>query len=377
MKTLFKRIWKVEFPHIWIMILILCLGYASAGFAQDQCEFFSDKDQRGERVNYLLPDSNVAGQSWSNVSRRFEGANLKVHAHAIYKNLESVRITAMNSDVTLYVYDGDNFNGKFQAVRVKKGNVGTWNFGSMRNRVRSIICQRDPRLPASNGVSALLTGFPKNHMIPTSLLADSITATVHDAVKSQRKRFYHHRLDIKQGRIIWETGLEECRAVKCVSIQNDWRRKYWDFLRYSYKASGRLKADGKIYTISIDIWIEPFLDSNGNIRFRGDAFKVSVSKWIWHNVIRKAVESNVRQMFPTIGQAIELGLRSTVRNALGQSGVNLLSNNDRLVFSYSCNSALDRVGYPNYNYTAFQVQDICGGETPDSVVAPGLRLLRK
>lgn len=367
----------MKIPLIRTIVVTLSIGYASVAFSQDRCEFFSDKNQKGAKVSYNLPNANVADQPWSNISRRFEGANLKKYAPAIYKNLESVRITAMDSDVTLYVYDGDNFDGRFQAVRFSRGGTHIWNFGTMRNRVRSIICQRDARLPANQGVIALLGGFQNNHLIPTSLLADSITATVHDAVKAERKRFYNHRLDIKQGRIIWETGHELCRAVKCVNISKAWRRKYWDYLRYSYKANGRLKADGKNYTISIDIWIEPFLDNNGNLRFKGDAFKVSVSKWIWHKRIRKAVENDVKKMFPSIGQTVDAGLRTALRNAIGQDGVDLLDGNDRLVFSYSCNSSLDRVGYPNYNYSTFQVGNICGGTTPDSVVAPGLRLLRE
>ncbi len=362
---------------IYLVSIAISIGYPSLAFAQDRCEFFSDEDQKGANVNYNLPDANVADQPWSNISRRFEGANLKQHAPAIYNNLESVRITAMDSDVTLYVYDGDNFDGRFQAIRVSRGNIGTWNFGSMRNRVRSIICQRDARLPANAGEIELLGGFQNNHLIPTSLLADSITAQVHDAVRAERDRFYDHRLDIKQGQIIWETGHELCRAVTCANISEAWRRKYWDFLRYSYKTSGRLKADGKKYTISIDIWIEPFLDNHGDLRFRGDAFKVSVTKWIWHKRIKKAVERRVQDMFPNIGQTVDRGLRDAIRNAIGQDRVDLLNGNDRLVFSYSCNSIIDRVGYPNYNYTTSQVQNICGGTTPESVVAPGLRLLRE
>jgi hypothetical protein len=366
---------KCLFIHL--VAISISLGYSSSASAQDKCEFFSDRNQQGARVNYNLPDANVADQPWSNISRRFEGANLKQHAQAIYNNLESVRITAMDSDVTLYVYDEDNFNGRFQAIRFLRGNIGTWNLGSMRNRVRSIICQRDARLAADAGVIELLGGFQNNHLIPTSPLANSITATVHDAVRAERGRFYDHRLDIKQGRMIWETGHELCRAVTCANISEAWRRKYWDFLRYSYKTSGRLKADGKTYTISIDIWIEPFLDNNGDLRFRGDAFKVSVSEWIWHKRIKEAVEGRIKDMFPTIGQTVDTGLRNAIRNAIGQDGEDLLNNNNRLIFSYSCNSIVDRVGYPNYNYTAFQVDNICGGTTPESVVAPGLRLLRE
>ena len=364
-------------PGILSFITSLLIGaVASSALAQDRCEFFSDLDQQGARVSYNLPDANLATQPWSNLSRRFEGANLKVHAPAIYRNLESVRITARDSGVTLYVYDGDNFDGNFQAVRIDRGTVGTWNFGSMKNKVRSIICQRDERLPASTDIFAAITGLQDNHMIPTSILANALTAAVHDAVRTQRGRFYDGKIDIVQGRLSWATGHELCRSVSCVSIPDAWRRKYWDFLRFSYKGRGRLKADGKNYTMSIDIWIEPFLD-NGNLRFRVDATKVDVSDWIWHRLIRDKLRAEVDRVRPTIGPQLELGLRTAVRDALGEDGVDLLGGNDRLVFSYACNSVLDRVGYPNYNYSSFQVANICGGTTPESVVSPGLRLLRE
>jgi hypothetical protein len=357
-------------------VFVLSLVHTAPASAQDKCEFFSGLDRTGDSVTYTLPSENVAGQPWSNVSRRFEGANLKVHAPAIYSNLESVRITANDSDVTLYVYDGDNFDGRFQAVRFAQGGVHHWNFGSMRNRVKSIICQRDPRLPAGQQVVELLVGFQDNHLIPTSMLADAMTAEIHDLVRSERSRFYDNKIDIRQGRMIWDTAHELCKSVSCASINDEWRRKYWDFLRYSYKSRGRLKADGKTYTISIDIWIEPFLNDAGDLRFRVDAWKVDVSNWIWHNRIQDAVESRMRAAVPDIGNRLLTGLTETLDAAVGQQGADLLRDNDQLVFSYACNSLVDRVGYPNYNYTGLQINNICAGTTPEDVVAPGLRLLR-
>jgi len=342
------------------------LAWAGNALAQNgHCEFFEDPNRTGASVRYNITGENVASQPWSNVGRRFEGANLKVHAPAIYRNLESVRVVGGDTPVALYVYSGDHFDGTFQVVRAPAGGVANWNFGSMRNKTRSIICQQEPE---GGGGRQVFT-------IPMSMLADVMTAQVHDMVDREKHRFYNHDLDIRQGRLVWSTGHELCRSLDCVSISDPWRRKYWDFLRFSYKSRGRLKADGKVYTISVDIWIEPYLQ-NGTLRFRGDGYKVDVSNWIWHNRIRDGVKAGVADVFPTIGEDIEDGLRDAIVAREGPQGALVMSGNKRLVFGYSCNSDTDRVGYPNYSYTGFQVDKICGGTTPEDVVAPSLRLVR-
>ena len=326
--------------------------------AQAKCEFFSGRDWNGDRVVYNLPEANLAGQPWSNVSRRFEGANLKQYAPAIYKNVESVRITAQGSDVSLYVYDGNDYNGRFQVVRASEGDTIRWRFGSMRNKVRSVACQRDDFDAPS---------------IPTSLIADAMTARVHDEVRKERHRFYDQRIDIRQGRLSWENGHELCRSVNCVQIERPDLRKYWDFLRYSYKSRGRLKADGKQYTISIEMWIEPYLH-NGSLSFRVDAWKVSVTDWIWDKRIRESVENSLRGLVPDIGDTLAEEIRNQVRDREGAAAARALDNLRAISLSYSCDSATDRVGYPNYNYTQAQVDRICGGATPENVVAPSIRL---
>ncbi|WP_297772795.1 hypothetical protein [uncultured Roseovarius sp.] len=326
--------------------------------AQTSCEFFSDDNWNGSRVIYNLPDGNLAGQPWSNQSRRFDGANLSQYARAIYKNVESVRITAGDSDVSLYVFDGEDYNGRFQVVRAAQGDTARWRFGSMANKVRSVVCQRD------------VFDAPS---IPTSLIADAMTARIHDAVSEQRHRFYNHRIDIRQGRLSWENGHELCRSNNCAQIDQPDRRKYWDFLRYSYKSRGRLKADGREYTISIEIWIEPFVHDR-RLRFRVDAWDVSVTDWIWERRLRDSVRNRLRDEIPAIGAMLEAEIRDRVRDSQGTVAASLLDNLRGISLTYSCDSDTDRVGYPNYNYTAFQIERICGGTTPDNVVAPSIRV---
>lgn len=344
--------------HLLMLCLVGQIGLADPAQGRAGCEFFSEGDWTGGRVVYNLPNINIGGQPWSNVSRRFEGANLKRYATAIYKNAESVRITADGSDVTLYVYNDDNYKGRFQTVRAREGGTIRWRFGSMANEVRSIACQRDDfDAPA----------------IPTSLVADAMTARVHDKVRQDRSRFYDHRIDIRQGRLSWENGYELCRSVNCVQIADPDRRKYWDFLRYSYKARGRLKADGRNYTISIDIWLEPFVQ-DGRLRFRVDASRVSASNGIWKRRVREAVEGRLNDEIDSIGPMLEAQIREEVGERQGALAEAALDNLRAISLGYSCDAATDRVGYPNYNYSQEQLEGICDGTTPDSVVAPSIRL---
>ena len=137
-------------PMFSLMIVDLALAAPARCTPKIDASSFQVHTRPEREWHTISPMRTSPGKPWSNVSRRFEGENLRRHAPAIYNNLQSVRITAMGSDVTLYVYDDDNFNGTFQAVRVKKGSIGIWDFGSMRNRVRSVICQRDPRLTGAD-----------------------------------------------------------------------------------------------------------------------------------------------------------------------------------------------------------------------------------
>ncbi len=348
---------------------------AEGAYLKDGCTFYSGENWTGDSVRYEMPDRPL-GESWGSYSRRFTGENLRLPGgRAIYDNLESVRIDSKGTGITLYVYTGENFDGTFQAIHVEQSDVPyKWNFGSMSNRVRSVICQRDERLNRGAGLVNLLAGFENNHLIPTSIIADNLTASVHDAVNSQRHRFYNHRIDIKHGRIFWSTGHELCREISCTPEPKEWKRKYRDYLQYQYKSRGRLKADGANYDITVNFWIEPML-IDGILVFKERAWKVNVSNHIWHKRIKDNVAAAVKNQYDSLGDRLTLSVRRLVRDNLGEDGV--LEDNQQLIISHSCISIFERVGYPGHNYTQEQVENICSGTTPEVVAAPGIRLLKR
>jgi hypothetical protein len=347
------------------------ISSASSAIGADFCRFYSNNDWKGTSKTFDLPQSgSLSGNSWGATSVR--GAGKSELTSAVYENAESVRIRAFDSDVVLYVFSGEHFDGEFQALRVNRGNERDWRYGSMRNKIRSFICQRDDFIPAN---LSGLTEFLKNSLLPSYFIADPITAKIHASVRSQKDRFYNGKIDLKYGRLSWTTRYNTCREINCASPKTP-QDKYLDFLKYSYKATGRLKADGKNYDMYITLWFQPKLDK-GSLTFTERAWKVDVSNWIWHNKIQDAIESQVKSQYDGLGQELTKGFQDTIRKTLGNStGNTIINNNSRLVFSHPCNYYVQRVGYPGHTFTPYQIDNFCDGTTPVSVAAPGIRLLK-
>lgn len=354
-----------------LVLLLLPLG-AQRAEAADYCRFYSNSSYDGSVATYTLPDERF-GKPYGAVSLRRTGAQLKDGPPAVYRNAESVRIRASESDIVLYVFEGDDFDGKFQAVRCGRGKTCRWRYGSMRNRIRSFICQRDDFVS-----TASLDELLENQLLPSYLLADPITAEIHDGVRTQRRRFLRDRIDLKHGRLFWSSSHDLCRTVRCVDGgEGEWRRKYRDYLRYSYEASGRLRLDGIRYTIRIDLWIEPVL-VDGRLEFHERHWRVKVTGGAYAYRIRREIGKQVKARFPGLGADITSSLRRALRDVAGAEATHrLFSNNRRLVFSHPCNYYVQRVGYPGHTYSSFEVHNFCGGQTPAYAAAPGLRLLKR
>jgi hypothetical protein len=319
-------------------------------------------------VTYNLPDSSLSGRQWGSISIR----RLSKHLNPKAKNSNSLRISDDNSDLVLYRFKGDEFNDVFQALRVPKGQVYWWKYNA---NVGSFILQRDAFIDIQGNVAQLPLKLMQNHLIPTNMLADRITGVIHDSVKTQSGRFYS--LSLKRGRIEWDTVQGFSKYIDHSRIStpvNQW--PYRDYLKYSYKATGRLKADAHNYDISITLWIEPMLD-NGELVFAERGWRVYVSTWIWHNVIRNAIADQVKKQYTGLGSVITKQFTTALRDLLGDTPADtILKNNKQLVFSHPCIYDIQRVGYPDHAYTSDQMNNICGWTTPFGLLAPGIRLLK-
>jgi hypothetical protein len=155
---------------IAVLTLAVAAGFASTAVAKDNCRIYSGINQTGQSKQYDLPDAGDTFdvKSYGASSVRRPGSMLKSDA-AVYKNGESIRITAQDSPVVLFTFMGDNFDDKFQAVTCPEGNICNWTYGSMRNKIRSFTCQRDYPLDENRPLDALY-----NHEIPTASIAEKI-----------------------------------------------------------------------------------------------------------------------------------------------------------------------------------------------------------
>lgn len=339
----------------------------------DQCSFFSEPDFSGVSADYNLPRSGShSGYAWGSTSVRMLGADLNRPGNAVYENAESARVKAEDSDVVLYVYRGEDFDGMFQALRCSQGNTCDWRLGSMRNRARSFICQRDDLVHTPQNVS--MAEVLESDLLPTALFADPISARIHGKMKEGDNSF--HQLSLERGRISWSTEHNMCRTVQCQDPAAEGRRKYRDYLEYSYKARGKLKADGVNYELYIHLWVEPFLDE-GKLRFAERGWSVNVRGGAYSKIVSDKLASAVRTEFNGLGDRFTADAQAVVQKVVGaDKRIVLFNNNEQLIFSHPCNYFLQRVGAPDYEFSSQQVEDLCGGNTPVEVAAPGLRLLK-
>jgi hypothetical protein len=201
----------------------------------------------GAAQTYGLPSNSRSGHQWGNISDRRVSSNL----NDATKKANAIRIQAPNSDVVLYRFAGQRFDGKFQAIRVPRGGVIWRRFGQAGDtHLNSFIFQQDAFIDTSNpDPEALSKLLEKNHLIPTYTIADRITAVVHDEIKLMRNRKAIHgglnSVQLRRGRLSWDTA--EGVASEDVNTSNfSLARDHWlyrDYLRFTYGVAVKLKGD--------------------------------------------------------------------------------------------------------------------------------------
>ena len=348
-----------------------------AAASTDSCRFFANADFRGDQEVFHLPWSPPSGLAWSGTSVRRTGDQLDREG-AIYRQAEGIRIEARRSDMVLYLFDGDNFDGKFQAFRCNQGSRPcirrlTTNW---RNRTRSFICQSDDFV-SLDGLDSLQEELQRNHLIPTALMAAPLTAQIHDAVRAPTGgpiRIRSTRL--KYGRFVWTTRHELCRRIDCQSTS--WRDRYRDYLRYDYRVDVQLTGGTVWYRIYLKVWFQPVLRS-GRLELleRGWTVEVTGGSQGVRNFIHNVVRGRVLDAYPGLGARLTTGLRNEVQRAIGSAAMRaLFEGNRRLLFSHPCSFQLQHMIDSGETYTSAMIEDICGGATPHHAAAPGLRLLK-
>jgi len=347
-----------------LVVLICAAFFPSAAFAVDYCRVYSGPSQSGAGYNVNLPAlSDTYDPNWYGASsRRRTGAEAN---SSWYKNGESLKIRAMDSDVVFYAYTGRWMDGDFQAVRCKEGNVCTWNYGWMRNQMRSFNCQRE------------LNSFFE---IPTNEIADEITLTIDSELPKDGNI---KNAWIRHGRMFWTNVRSRCERTN-VGCKNGWEQKYDDILEFNYKGEVDVKWIAKHYDVWIDFWFEPQLIG------RDDEFHVDETYWrirveggLVSNKVLNGVAGEVQPLFDGGSDDIGETVTDTIYDGLvAQAGVfadAFWKNNRRVEMTYRC-SAEDvedhLLRFPGTDYSDGVFSAPCGSRTPVGRFAPIVRVLK-
>ncbi len=342
------------------------LGLARA----DSCRVYSGTNQTGASYLATLPDVDTTHSTawYGSSSVRRNGPMLDVAGNAVFDNGESVTITASESDVVFYVYDGPQMDGRFQAVRCEQGNTCNWTFGWMKNQMRSFVCQRE------------LVG-PE---LPTAPIADDLTQELDAELPTSSDI---NNSTIRYGRISW-TNVESRCARKGVGCSDSWQGRYTDVLEYGFRTTLDINNWVDDYVAWIEFWLQP-QSSGGDLdelRIEETWWRVDVDDGVLSNTIRDGIANKVDDLFvegsDDLGSQVTDGVWAAV---LEESGDNIflarlfMRGTQRIEFTYSCDpddAHLHTVNHPADAYSASVLDNACGVGQQAGDFAPLLRLVK-
>lgn len=336
---------------------------SAASWAGDSCRLYSSLNSAGGSQTWDLPgvSETYSPAWWSTSSRRAIGSEL---AASVYDNAESVRIEAFDSNVELYVFTGDAMDGIFQRIFCEQGNVCTWNFGSMRNQVRSMSCQRDFGLPLE---------------IPTRDIADAITEGLDSELPTSSSI---NNSWIRYGQLQWTNVRSRCERED-VGCGGNWEDKYKDTLEYRGKFELDINNWVSHYDARFRFWINPVVrTASHTLKFEETYFKITVESGLISQTIADGLADGIQPLFngeQDLGDSITEQVHAAIEDVAGFFAPVIINGNERLYVAFQCNGAKTTENtpqYPDYTYTAYNLSTPCGYGMPVKAYAPIIRLLK-
>jgi hypothetical protein len=350
---------------IALMAGALTLGAASVASA-DNCQYFADKDQEGTYTIFPLPAvAESSGTAWYAASSIRRTKNNLPANGPTYGDAESIKIVAKDSDVRLYTFTGDYFDGDVNVHTCEQGHTCSWNFGWMANKAHSFICQRE------HEVGKML--------LPTSPIGNDMAKMLDDKLESSSKI---EDSATRYGRMHWSTGLTRCEGFNLCG-PDDTQLAYHDELMFSFKSELDPEWSIKEYNVWVDFWLRPRVKGTKNpLLVSESAWHYQVESGIHSDKIADGLESNIKKVFPTLGETITDGIWAAVKKAV--SNVQLLAdafmqNNERIVFTYACHgSHVDEVFVKNLgtSLTAEQRDVPCSHRLDSALLSPHIQLVK-
>jgi len=222
----------------------------------DAVTFYTLPNLAGTSQTYWAPAVEHSYiESWANTSVRRNGGSLT--AVGIYSDISSISVRAMDSDIAVYLFEEENFQGKGCAYYVLKGtSKNIMSLGSFDNKAKSFIIQREfgrkqeylPGIAAFNELN--------NPVIPGS----SIRSEFHDTVRS--KILASSKVDgisNQHSYVRWLTDDVYCQRF---GYSYNWTAKYRDLLHLRTTLTLDIDNWWFDYDIRINIYVRPVLVGN-------------------------------------------------------------------------------------------------------------------
>jgi len=304
---------------VLLLLLLVSLPVsASHNPNQDWVQVFRDTNLKGPSVRFLLP---TLGKNWVpgidyllGSHRRVGSQLLTMIGGVLYHGASSFHIKAKQSGVTLYLFEGDNFDGRMLRWHIKKGWVGKMGHpGWFNDRLGSMIVVRERTEPDDG--APLDVGSLDNIYIPLDTMVDEIRSTFSEKMEGDNdiEDFWLHDTQVfyDTAHSFWNTANSK-QLPPGAQGDTAYRSKYYDQIRIKQE----IEIDPNWWPSNYDTWVKLGyyfnVDSEKHLNFTWSDWKVWVeSGWI-DSDIKKALSSAVK------GDLVETGntIRDTIRDGI-------------------------------------------------------------
>ena len=261
-----------------------CLLASAPASSSDSCKLFLHSNQQTPLFTAWLQPPHGPGiaNEWGNNSSRFSGDDMKYYQPAYWWQSSSATIEARDTDVYLYLFTGEHFDGSVAGLWCPKGKTCPFDLEPQINdKVRSFICQADyPRTTEQEWevveipmvrlfepiAEKILESIPQNKNLSAELEQLQITWTNLHAT-------CEHALDLLEANETVVQGERLFSNLCGPAWPLSYKAKYVDLLRVSVQ----LEVTGceriiwwfcRTKDMYIDMWVRPVLsDVDGFFRF--------------------------------------------------------------------------------------------------------------
>lgn len=299
------RIWQAA------CVFFLTLAFSGSANAGDHIQLYTGGNETGQSVKYHLPapgDTYFPQWNYWVGSVRRTGAQLLAENNGVLNNtISSLRVVANDTDVSIYIFDGSDFDGKLVHWRIPKGHSGVMGFmGWLNNKANSFIVIREKsptdflgQLTDTEISLETLPGVLRQEFVDQFESSNEIDDV--DAGKTQVSYTTSHKL--------WKDfGWNPPSAAR-----------YWDMLRIHQDMT--IDPNGWLwdYDTSITLGFWPGT-TGGHLNFKPAVWKVWVEGGAISGRVKDGLAAAVAGSMPSLGNQLRGGIEDELRKVTAEYG---------------------------------------------------------